>query len=104
MDYSYIEYLRKAVDSCNDSNCTDAAYGKMRLFHLLKLHEGFRDYYTPSLRHINHLIQLDKKLNLELNEPRCEIYKISLSFLTKGLLEKHAFKHCFVQNYLNFIR
>jgi len=85
MDYSYIEYLRKAVDSCNDSNCTDAAYGKMRLFHLLKLHEGFRDYYTPSLRHINHLIQLDKKLNLELNEPRCEIYKISLSFLTKAI-------------------
>ena len=32
------------------------------------------------LRQINHLIQIDEKPNLELKEPRWEIYKISISF------------------------
>ena len=79
MDYSYIEYLHKAM-----ANATDASKEeKMDLFHLIKWHEGFRDYHSSSLRQINHLIQLDEKPNLELKEPRWEIYKISLSFLKK---------------------
>ena len=77
MDYSYIEYLHKAM-----ANETDASV-KMNTFHQIKLHEGCRDYYGSSLRQINHLIQLDEKPNLELKEPRWEIYKISLSFLNK---------------------
>ena len=79
IDYSYIEYLHKAM-----ANATDASQeNKMDLFHLIKAREGFRDYNDSSLRQINHLIQLDEKPNLELKEPRWEIYKISLSFLTK---------------------
>ena len=33
-----------------------------------------------SSRQINHLIQFDEKPNLEIQEPRWEIYKISISF------------------------
>ena len=79
MDYSYIEYLHKAMTN-------ESKEDKMELFHLIKMHEGFRDCYGSSLRQINHLIQLDAKPNLELKEPRWEIYKISLSFLTKRKL------------------
>ena len=82
MDYSYIEYLHKAMANATDASKVD----KMDLFHLIKIQEGLRDYYGSSLRQINHLIQLDAKPNLELKEPRWEIYKISLSFLTKRKL------------------
>ena len=77
MDYGYIEYLHKAM-----VNGTDVS-GKMEMFHIIKKHEGYRDYYSIALWQINHLIQLDEKPNFELKEPRCEIYKISLSFLQK---------------------
>ena len=76
MDYSYIEYLHKAMANTPKED-------KMELFHLIKMHEGFRDYYSSSLWQINHLIQLDEEPNLDLKEPRWEIYKISLSFLKK---------------------
>jgi len=79
MDYSYIEYLHKAM--ANATN--ESKEYKMDLFQIIRVHEGFRDYYGSSLWQINHLIQLDEKPNLELKEPRWEIYKISLSFLTK---------------------
>ena len=79
MDYSYIEYLHKAMANATDASKED----KMDLFHLIKGHEGFRDYYSSALWHINHLIQLDEEPNLDLKEPRWEIYKISLSFLKK---------------------
>ena len=46
----------------------------------IKFQEAIRDFYVESLRHINHLVQIDETPNLELKEPRCEIYKISLSF------------------------
>ena len=42
--------------------------------------EAERDYFTASLRQINHLIQIDEKPNLEMMEPRWELYKISISF------------------------
>ena len=73
-DYSYIEYFRKAM-----MNETDPCK-KEDTLQLVKFYEAERDYYTPSLRQINHLIQIDEKPNLELMEPKWELYKISISF------------------------
>ena len=47
---------------------------------LIKVHEGRRDYFTESLRQIDHLIQIDEKPNVQLTEPEWELYKISISF------------------------
>ena len=74
VDYSYIEYFRKAI--MNDTNPSS----KENRLRKIKIHEGRRDYFTPSLRQINHLIQIDEKPNLELMEPKWELYKISVSF------------------------
>ena len=73
-DYSYIEYFYKAMKNYTNVN------KKADVYHNIISNEAHRDYHTPSVRHINHLIQIDEKPNLELREPRCEIYKISLSF------------------------
>ena len=74
VDYAYIEYFRKAM-----INDTDPC-GKENMLQCVKFHEGQRDYSTPSVRQINHLIQIDEKPNLELMEPKWELYKISISF------------------------
>ena len=73
-DYAYIEYFRKSM-----MNIKDPAE-KERILQHVKFHEGIRDYSTQSLRQINHLIQIDEKPNLELMEPKWELYKISISF------------------------
>ena len=73
-DFGFIEYYREAIALYKDPD------DRSRHLHLIKYCEAQRDFHTPSLRHINHLIQIDEKPNLELREPRCEIYKISLSF------------------------
>ena len=70
-DYSYIAYLRKSM-----MNHTDPC-SKLQL---VKIHEGRRDYFTPSFKQINHLIQIDEKPNQELMEAKWELYKISISF------------------------
>jgi len=72
-DYGYIEYFRKAMEN------TPGSY-KDSLSLEIKYHEGCRDYFTPSLWPVNHLIQIDEKPNLELNEPKWELYKISITF------------------------
>ena len=46
----------------------------------IKAYEARRDYFTESLRQINHLIQIDEKPNVQLTEPEWELYKISISF------------------------
>ena len=73
-DYGYIEYFKKAMENQPDPD------KKSKLFHRIKYNEALRDFHVGPLRHINHLIQIDGKPNLELKEQRCEIYKISLSF------------------------
>ena len=62
---------------------------KELILQTVKFHEGERNCFTPSLRQINHLIQLDGKPNLELLEPKWELYKISISFQ-----ETDNCKHC----------
>ena len=63
-------------------NETDPCDKENMLQHV-KFHEGERDYCTPSVRQINHLIQIDEKPNLEIMEPKWELYKISISFQEK---------------------
>ena len=73
-DYGYIEYFQKSMpdddeeDSRKESKLCD-----------LKCHENLRDYFTASLRQVNHLIQIGEP-NLELSEPKWELYKVSISF------------------------
>ena len=73
-DYEFIGYFHKALAFSTDPE------KRSSILHLIKFSEAQRDYFPPSLRHINHLIQKDDKPNLELKEPQCEIYKISISF------------------------
>ena len=73
-DFEFIEYYHKAFALFTDPDKKSQVLGH------IKCHEAQRDYTTPSLRNINHLVQIDEKPNQELKEPRCEIYKISISF------------------------
>ena len=73
-DYGYIEYFRKSM--LNDMD----PFTKECMAKLIKVHEGRRDYFTESLRQIDHLIQIDEKPNVQLTEPEWELYKISISF------------------------
>ena len=76
VNYGFIEYFRKAMEY-SPSN-------EERLFHEIKFFEGIRDYYSQSLKPINHLIQIDETPNLEFMEPKWELYKISISFRAIG--------------------
>ena len=73
-DYGYIEYLRKAMEM---NSCP---IEKERKLISIKFYEARRNYYTQSLKPINHLIQIDERPNLEFMEPKWELYKISISF------------------------
>ena len=48
--------------------------------------EALKDFYTPSMKHIKPLIQLDDKPDSNIKEARWDIYKISLSFPSTGEL------------------
>ena len=87
-NYAYIEYYRKSMMNTKDPS------DKEEELQLVKFHEGRRDYFTPSLRQINHLIQIDEKPNLEIMEPKWELYKISISFEDHFHFEKDNCKHC----------
>ena len=83
-DYGYIEYLRKTVPAGNFELDTSDNYYKEAMVNLIRLHESKRDYFTASLRPVNHLVQIDERPNLELMEPKWELYKISISFQLRG--------------------
>ena len=87
-DYGYVAYFRKSTDETpeyGDRFLTGRDISiKEKRVRLTMFHEGFRDYFTPSLRQINHLIQFDQQPNLELMEPKWELYKISISFGITG--------------------
>ena len=76
-DYEFIEYYKKAIANIKGS-C--GRFEKSKLTNRIKYHDILRDYHAQSLRHINHLIQMDENPNLQLKEPCWEIYKISFSF------------------------
>ena len=83
-DYGYIAYFQKSMDNYREHGATDLTGRdlsvKEKMIRTKMFHEGLRDYFTASLRQINHLIQMDQKPNLELMEPKWELYKISISF------------------------
>ena len=78
-DYRYIEFFEKAYE--NERHKTDRDLSTLSLVRYLKQD---RDYYLGSMKQINHLIQLDTQPNLMIVEPQWEIYKITISFLSKG--------------------
>ena len=82
-NYGYIEDLRKALVDGNFLDASDV-YPKEATMNFIRLHESKRDYYTVSLRPVNHLVQIDERPNLELMEPKWELYKISISFQLRG--------------------
>ena len=73
-DYGYIDDFRKSMIYEPDPRQKEDMSNK------LKYYESERDYFTASLRPINHLLQIDQNPNLELTEPRWELYKVSISF------------------------
>ena len=77
-NYDYIEYFRKSHELMHDPEPKELAY-----HHLLE-REAIRDYHIESLRPIHNLLQIDQKPNLELREPKEELYKISVSFQPKS--------------------
>ena len=73
-DYGYIDTLRESMISQPDPHL------KAEISNRIKSAESERDYFTATLRPIKHLIQIDRNPNLELVEPRWELYKVSISF------------------------
>ena len=106
-DYSFTEYLRKAVEIaaknlsvCSDPICTvteaieDDLYcmnQSCRDLHRYKIHllcaETECDFYAGSLKELKHLIQYDDKPNSDFKSPRVELYKISVTFRSKGIFQ-----------------
>ena len=82
-DYTYIEYYQKAYE--NEDGERNPMEKDLYLY-CFREAEVNRYYFTGSLWQINHLIQFDSKPNLELKEPRLEIFKISLSFDRIGMI------------------
>ena len=83
VDYSYIEYYEKSYENLKNSPARQKS-----LLNAIQNAKQLRDYHTGSIKQINHLIQFDSQPNLDLKEPRWEIYKITLSFLFEGLAWK----------------
>ena len=77
-DFSYLEFIRKAVEYETDQEV------KSNYLHSLRNHEANRDIWTASIKEIKPLIQLCPGPNLELKEAKVELYKISVSFSSRG--------------------
>ena len=84
-NYDYIEVYRKTHELVLADPNVDAE-GKAHSYHYLLEREAIRDYHIESLRQINNLLQIDQKPNLELTEPKEELFKISVSFQPKGMV------------------
>ena len=93
-DYSYLEYMRKAVEKSDPlcSKCRNKCMSqlsacdkpkcrtKRHYWKLLQTSQLERDCFVGSLKEIKHLIHIDKKPNFNLKSARLEIYKISITF------------------------
>ena len=54
------------------------------MLYQIKFNEARRDYWTHSIKQINHLVQYDEKPNTELIEPKWDLYKLTISFQAKS--------------------
>ena len=94
-DYTFIDYFQKAYE--NENNNSEL---KRNIFMTLRKAEARRDYYNGMIKEIKQLEQLDHTPNLELTEPKCEIYKITIngSFVcgkgTVGVDKKNTNPNC----------
>ena len=88
IDYGYVAYFRKAMENSQEDGSRDLSNRnlshKEKLTRQTMFNEALRDYFTPSIRQISHLSHIDQQPNLELTEPKWELYKISVSFQTIG--------------------
>ena len=73
-DFSFVNYHRKAYECAKSTQNREASWIEWQHG------EAIKDFYTDSITEIKHLIQFDQTPNLELKEPKWEIYKISISF------------------------
>ena len=76
-DWSYLEYMRKAVENETDPD------QKIGLLHSLRHCEATREIYTSSIKQLNSLIQFDPEPN-QMTEAKVELYKVTISFQPGG--------------------
>ena len=77
-DFSFLEFIRRAVEYETDQD------RKLSYLPALRLHEARREFWMESIKELSPLVQFDPEPNLELKEAKIELYKISVSFSTKG--------------------
>ena len=73
-DYTFIDYFQKAYENENNDSAL-----KCNILITLRKAEARRDYYNGMIKEIKDLEQFDCTPNLELTEPKCEIYKITIN-------------------------
>ena len=94
-DYTFIDYFQKAYENENNDSAL-----KRNIMITLRKAEARRDYYNGMIKEIKDLEQFDCTPNLELTEPKCEIYKITIngSFVcgkgTIGVDKKNTNPNC----------
>ena len=59
-----------------------------RMLYQIKFNEARRDYWTHSMKQINHLVQFDAKPNTELVEPKWDLYRLTISFQAQSRFNK----------------
>ena len=79
-DFGFLEFIRKAVEYETDQD------QKLKYLHALRGQEANHDLWTESIQELKPLIQFDQKPNLELKEAKVELYKISISFSSGGMI------------------
>ena len=78
INYGYIEYYHKSMENISCPREREI------MLYQIKFEEARRDYFAQSVKSINHLVQIDEKPNIELMEPKWDLYKITLSFQAKS--------------------
>ena len=73
MNYSFIEYTRKAYQY------EHRPYKKEEAMICIQYDEAMRDYFTGQITEIRHLVQFDQKPS-DIKEAKWDVYKISFSF------------------------
>ena len=81
-DYGYIEYYQKSLEN------TSSPKERERMLNQIKFNEARRDYWTESVKSINHLVQYDEKPNHEIKEPKWDLYRLTISFQAKSRFQK----------------
>ena len=73
-----LRYFQKSMENASSPE------ERERMLYQIKFNEARRDYWTESLKSINHLVQYDEKPNTELKEPKWDLYKLTVSFQAKS--------------------